>query len=156
MTIRVIKPNISCIVNMPLSAEETNDFEAAKAQGIPNIYVVSSDGLYHHQKLRGEGRYIRLKVESVPGMEQAKLGEVISFLPGGKIPKEIFDQILSFFHGVMKARGQALEAMTHILWNKKDGYHIGIPEQQVSAASVHYDYSYIPNEDQLICDIHSH
>jgi len=154
---RVLAPHMSCVVNMPLSDDEPNELEQAIADGYTEIYVITADGIIKHHKLRGENRYIRVKVNSIPGFEAPKLPQAINFLPAGKIPKELFDQILAFFYGVMKKNGdKALEAMAWICYSQERGYHIIIPDQQISAASVRYDWSSVPAGTSIIVDIHSH
>lgn len=153
----ILAPHLSCVVNLPLSENEPNELEQAMAEGYAEIYVITAEGIIKHHKLRGNNRYVRVKVDRIPGFEAPKLPQAINFLPAGKIPKALFDQILGFFYAVMKANGEkALEAMAHILWNPEQGYHIGIPPQEISAASVRYDWSYVPVGTSIIVDIHSH
>lgn len=153
----IIAPYISCVINAPLKKDDPSELQAALDAGYVEIYVISAEGILKHHKLIGENRYIRVKVDSIPGYTQNTVPQAIQFLPAGKIPKILFDQILGFFYEVIKKNGeQALEAMTHILWNREKGYHIGIPPQKISAAAVTYDWSYIPSGTILVADIHSH
>lgn len=153
----IIAPHMSCVVNLPLSPDEPNEFDAALEAGYAEIYAITAEGIIKHHKLRGTNRYIRVKVDKVPTFEAPSLPQAINFLPAGKIPRALFDQIVAFFYKVMEKNGdKALEAMAHILWNPEQGYHIGIPPQQISAASVRYDWSYIPSGTSVVCDIHSH
>lgn len=153
----ILAPFMSCVVNLPLTADDPNEFDQAVAEGYVEIYAITAEGVIKHHKLRGQNRYVRVKVDKIPGYEPAKLPQAISFLPDGKIPKAIFDQILGFFYGVIKANGdKALEAMAHILWNQERGYHIGVPPQKISGASVVYDWSYLPSGTTIVVDIHSH
>lgn len=154
----IIKPHMSCVVNMPLNADDSDDLAQAMAQGFSEIYVISAAGIIKHHRLRGENRYIRVKVDSIPNYKPPVLEQTVNFLPGGqKIPREIFDQILAFFRKVVKVNGdQQLEAMAHVLWNKEKGYYIGVPPQRVGGATASYDWSYIPSDSMIILDVHSH
>jgi hypothetical protein len=154
---RVLTPHLSCVVNMPLSPDEPNEFDLAVQQGYAEIYAVTAEGIIKHHKLRGQNRYIRVKVEKVPGFEPVRLPQAISFLPAGRIPRDIFDQILAFFYKVMEVNGdRALEAMAWICYNPEQGYHVLIPPQTVGGASVSYDWSCVPAGTSIIVDIHSH
>lgn len=153
----ILAPHISCVVNMPLSEGEPNEFDLALSQGFLEIYAITSEGIVKHHKLRGENRYVRVKVDRIPGYEPPRLPQAINFLPAGKIPKALFDQIVSFFYAVMKKNGEkALEAMAWICYNAEHGYHIVIPDQSISAASVRYDWNSLPAGTSIIVDIHSH
>jgi hypothetical protein len=154
---RVLTPHISCVVNLPLSADEPNEFDLAVQQGFAEIYAVTAEGIIKHHKLRGQNRYVRVKVDKIPGFEPARLPQAISFLPAGRIPRGIFDQILAFFYKVMEVNGdRALEAMAWICYNPEQGYHVIVPPQTVGGASVSYDWSCVPAGTSIVVDIHSH
>jgi PRTRC genetic system protein A len=154
---RVLVPHISCVVNLPLSAEETNEFDLAVQEGYAEIYAVTAEGVIKHHKLRGQNRYVRVKVDRIPGFEPARLPQAISFLPAGRIPRAVFDQILAFFYKVMEVNGdRALEAMAWICYNPEQGYHVIVPPQTVGGASVSYDWSCVPPGTSIVVDIHSH
>lgn len=154
---RVLAPHMSCVVNMPLSPDEPNEFDLAVQQGYAEIYAITSEGIIKHHKLRGQNRYVRVKVDKIPNFEAPRLTQAISFLPAGKIPRAIFDQVLAFFYKVMEVNGdRALEAMAWICYNQEQGYHVIVPPQQVGGASVTYDWSAVPPGTSIIVDIHSH
>lgn len=152
----ILAPHISCVVHSPLSLEGPSELDQALEAGYNEIYVVGSKGIVKHHKLRGPNRYVRIPVDKIPNFEIPVCEPEIRFLPDGKIPYSFYEQILSFFQQVIKLKGVALEAQVHILWNAEQGYHIGVPPQQVSGASVSYDWSYIPSGTSIIVDIHSH
>lgn len=148
---QVLVPHMSCICNN--SAEEI----AAVASGYKEIYTTSSAGIFKRHVFRGEGRFVRLKVDSIPGYtEGAPQQQEICFLPSGKIPHVIWDQILAFFKKIMEVKKSEVEAMIHVLYNPERGYHIGVPPQIVSKASASYDWGYIPDGTSIILDCHSH
>jgi hypothetical protein len=144
----------SCVVYAPLSAEGPNELEEAIAQGYNEIYIVGVKGIIKHHKLRGENRFVRVPVDKIPDFEVPVVEPQIQFLPDGKIPYNLFEQVVSFFKKVIQVKSAQLEAQVHILWNREQGYHIGVPPQQVSGASVTYDWSYIPEGTNIVCDIH--
>jgi PRTRC genetic system protein A len=146
---QVLAPYISCVVT-------SNEFADAIAQGFKEIYIIGTEGIMKHHVLRGENRFVRLKVDKIPNFAEVKIAEALNFLPAGKIPYELYEQVLGFFRKVMVMQNSEVEAMIHILWNKEQGYHLGVPPQTVSKASVSYDWSYIPAGTSIIVDIHSH
>jgi PRTRC genetic system protein A len=152
----VLAPFISCVVNLPLGEDDANEFDAAVEAGYTEIYVVSAAGIIKHHRLRGENRFIRVKVDAIPGYAPASIGQAIQFLPAGKIPKELFDQVVKFFAEVVRVHGdRQLEAMIWICHNDAQGYHLIVPTQEVGGASVKYDWD-IPQGTSIIVDIHSH
>jgi hypothetical protein len=130
------------------------ELDEAIAAGYNEIYVMGTDGIYKHHKLRGVNRYIRLKVDKIPNYKAGEITEDIHFLPDGHIPIELFDQIHEFFKQVMIQKKAVLEAMAWICWNKTEGYHIIIPDQKVGAASASYDWNSLPEGSTIVCDIH--
>lgn len=153
---KVIAPHMSCVVSLPLDSEGPNEFEQAKADGYVEIYVVGPSGIIKYHKLRGENRYLQLKVDSVPGVTLPTLAEDVSFLPAGKIPHALFQQIEAFFRKVMEVKKDQLEAMIWVLWSQEQGYFLHVPEQTVSKASVRYDWDSVPLGATMVADIHSH
>lgn len=153
--LEAILPGLSCVVS-------PDEMESALAQGYSKIYVIQSDGsIMLHHKLQGDSRYIRLKVDKIPGYtaEIPKVDlmkEVVNFLPDGKVPYALFEQILAFFRKVSATHKRNLEAMAWIMWSQERGYFIHIPDQRVSAASVSYDWDNIPAGSIIVVDIHSH
>lgn len=147
---QILAPHLSCVVTPA-------ELQTALDEGYQMIYILTIDGIIKHHQLRGEGRYIRMKVDAIPGYTlPPKVQQEIRFLPAGKIPVSLFEEIVAFFRKVSKLKGNELEAMAHILWNEVKGYHIGIPDQRVSKASASYDWDYIPEGTSLVADIHSH
>ena len=144
-------PHMSCICN---SSEEEL---AAVAAGYKEIYTITTGGIFKRHIFRGEGRFIRLKVDSIPGVkDDSSLKQEICFLPAGKIPHLIWAQIIVFFKKIMEEKNSEVEAMIHVLYNAERGYHIGVPPQVVSKASASYDWGYIPDGTSIIVDCHSH
>lgn len=146
MSVTVIVPHISCICN-----EE--DFENVKGQ-FSEIYIYTVSGILKFVKLKYD-RYICLKVTEIPG-QTSNLREALNFLPAGKVPYIIFQQIVAFFKKVIEVKKSSVEAHVHILWNPTAGYHLSVPNQRVSAASVTYDFSHIGKDDIIVADFHSH
>lgn len=144
---QILRPHLSCIVSpaeLPIAVE----------QGYGEIYIVTAKGPYKQIRLT-HGRMVRMKVDSIPGVADDVVEE-INFLPAGKIPYQFLTQIVQFFRAVMTVKKADQEAMAHVLWNPTDGYHIGIPTQQVSKASVRYDFDDVKPGDVIVLDIHSH
>lgn len=146
---QVLAPHISCICN-------PNELAEVIAQGYKEIYIVTIKGTFKHHILRGADRYVRTKVDSIPGYTEPTIQEGMNFLPAGKISYSIYEQVLAFFRKVMEVKVAEVEAMIHVLYNKELGYHLGVPPQRISKASVAYDWSYIPEGTSIIVDIHSH
>jgi PRTRC genetic system protein A len=131
------------------------EFEQALEQGFGEIYIVTGGGILKHSKL-SRGRHVRVKVDSIPGYKEVQLTEELNFLPAGKVPYKLLEEIIQFFRDVMNVKKAEQEAMAHILWNEVEGYHIGIPDQVVSKASVKYDFNHLKPGDIIVVDIHSH
>ncbi len=145
----ILAPHISCICN-------TSEMQEAVNQGYKEIYIMTLNGCFKHHILRGENRFVRTKVTSIPGYTEPKIEEGMNFLPAGKIPYALYEQVLAFFKKVMEVKTAELEAMIHILYNPEQGYHLGVPPQTISKASVSYDWNYVPAGTSIIVDIHSH
>jgi len=155
----ILAPYVSCV------ASEDEFEEAKKTYG--NIYVTTKTGdIYRHVRL-SQGRHIRIKVKEIPWNTAAKadtpaITEDVNFLPNGKIPFRLLEEIIQFFREVMTIKKAEQEAMAHILYNEKDkessdrGYRIAIPNQVVSKASVKYESDHILDGDIIALDIHSH
>ncbi len=146
---QILIPHVSCYVT-------PEEFNEAITQNYAEIYVLTPKGLIKHHKLRGQSRFIRVKVDSIPGMVFPEIQEDISFLPNGKIPHELFNMVEAFFRKVMEVKKSDVEAMIWILWNEEKGYHLHVPEQTVSKASVRYEWNSVPSGSILVVDIHSH
>lgn len=80
-----------------------------------------------------------------------------NFLPDGKVPVQLLDQVKAFFKAVIKKHGTKLEAMIWVLWHPERGYYLHVPTQSVGGASASYDWSDLPADGSLlVVDIHSH
>jgi PRTRC genetic system protein A len=146
----IISQHISCVV-LP------NELQAAVDAGYSEIYAMTSEGIIKHHKLRGRNRFVRLKVEKLPtNYKEGKISQEINFLPDGKIPIQLFDQVVAFFKQVMEVKKSELEAMIWVCWDHESGYHLIVPEQRVSKASASYDWNSLPAGKTIVCDIHSH
>lgn len=158
--LHVLAPHISCVVT-----EESFD-EALKVYS--EVYIICKGGkILRHVKLSG-GRHIRVEVKEIPGLKEElkeltpEIAEEVNFLPNGKIPFTLLEEIVQFFKEVMTIKKAEQEAMAHILYNQKDaetpnkGYRIAIPNQVVSKASVKYESDHIKPGDIIVLDIHSH
>jgi uncharacterized protein (UPF0335 family) len=142
---------MSCVC---FSTEEETE---ALAQNYKEIYTVTSGGIFKRHVLRGHNRFIKLKVESISGYTDATGAapkQEICFLPAGKIPFDLWKQIIGFFKKVIEVKKSEVEAMIHILYNDTLGYHIGVPPQTVSKTSASYDWSYVPAGTSIILDCH--
>lgn len=149
MAIQSLVPFISCVCGAA-------DLEEALSQGFKEVYIMTTKGTFKHHQLRGENRFIRTKVDVIPGYTEPVVTEGMNFFPAGKIPYTIYEQVQAFFMKVMEMNSSEVEAMIHVLWNPERGYHLGVPPQTISKASVRYDWSYIPEGTSIIVDIHSH
>jgi PRTRC genetic system protein A len=146
----IISQHISCVV-LP------NELQTAIEAGYSEIYAMTSEGIVKHHKLRGRNRFVRLKVDKLPAnYKEEKVSQEINFLPDGKIPIQLFDQVVAFFKQVMEVKKSELEAMIWVCWDQESGYHLIVPEQRVSKASASYDWASLPAGKTIVCDIHSH
>lgn len=162
MPFQVIAPFVSCLVFELFESDASNFNEAVEA-GYQEIYIYTLKGIIKHQSFRpgkdGKSRFVRIKVDSVPGLQLPKpkvIEPQVSFLPEGKIPVRLLEEVKAFFKAVIAKRGTAVEAMIWILWNQEAGYHLFVPPQKVSKASAIYDWSTVPPGSSIIVDIHSH
>lgn len=144
----VLVPHISCIVT------ENELSDELKAQ-YGEIFILTGSGIFKQMKLKGN-RHIRFPVDSIPNYKSAMTAEY-NFLPAGRIPYSMLEQLVEFFKAVMVTKKSDLEAMAHILYNPETGYRIGVPNQKISKASVTYDWEgYLGPTDFIVLDIHSH
>lgn len=155
----VLIPYISCFVNLTVP-HEGDPIQEAIDQGYAQIYIQTQNGVLKQHMLRpgrgGAPRYIRSSVDSVPNRVLPKVEGELRFLPDGKIPYELLDEVKKFFRAVIKTKGTAVEAMIWILWSEAKGYYLHVPNQVVSHASAQYDWASLPSDSSLIVDIHSH
>lgn len=149
-----ITPHVTCVASSADAAEAINNF--------PEVYIQNPNGeVLKHLKLSG-GRFARLKVDRVPQAVKDALATPLylkpelGFLPAGKVPKVMFDQIVQFFRDVIAIKKSQIEAHAWILWSQEQGYFICIPKQTVSGASVSFTYEDIPKGAVIVVDIHSH
>lgn len=157
---KIIAPFISCLINSGFETDEVNELNNALAQGYSQIYIQTPKGLFKHHVLRpgkdGLQRHVRVPVTEIPGVKIKEIKPEIRFLPDGRIPIRLLDQVKAFFKEVIRAKGTAVEAMIWILWNQERGYYLHVPNQVVSKASARYDWTNFPAESSIIVDIHSH
>lgn len=159
MIMRVITEHLSAVVTMA-------EFEAGVGDNYPKLFVVGEDYTFFKRTKLDEGGFCLMKVKEIPVVPGGEVQERINNLPGGKIPFDFLNQIVSFFKKVMEVNfggstsrvGSDCEAMAHILWNKEEKkYEIGIPTQTVGKASVSYTFDDIDSTKHvIIVDIHSH
>ena len=153
----VISPHISCAVQAPMKNESNSEFQQAVAQGYAEIYVIAPGGIIKYHKLRGENRFVTVKVDKVPGVELVTPEESFrNFLPAGRIPRRLLDQIEFFFRKVMEVHNNDLEAMIWVMYSPEQGYYLHVPDQRISKASVSYDWHDVPAGSSIVVDIHSH
>lgn len=162
VSFQVLDPFASCLITI----DQLQDALDAKYN---EIYIWHNGQLYQHMQLKGN-RYVRCKVDHLPARYKdieehltamhTEVKEAIKFLPegAGKIPFEMWDQIVEFFRQVMKIKSSEVEAHAWILWSEEKGYYISIPKQVVSKASVGYtwDSTSVPAGSIVILDVHSH
>lgn len=105
----------------------------------------------------------RLRVEKTPvGLFVAGDGIFKSYaefhmaLP--KIPKDIMDEIYSFFLQVKQFQSRSNEAAVQIFWDlKKQEYFVYYPVQEVSTVNVDFERNLLlENAFVLVADVHSH
>ena len=149
----IIAPHISCAINVSDPSHE-EVFQQAVNDGYVEIYMITPGGVIKHHRLRGNNRYLRLKVPSIPGMTLPTVSEEINFLPAGKVSWNLFQQIEAFFRKVMEVKKSDVEAMIWVLWNEHQGYYLWVPDQTISKASVRYDWASVPQGSSIIVDIH--
>lgn len=154
----VIAEYVSCVTRPEFLDEALKD-------GYSKVYIESEAGIFLHHVLNSANcesqRFVRIKVDSIPGADKNRpkpqpIQERISFLPDGKIPVTLLEEIVAFFRKVNEVHKQKIEAMAWIVWSKDKGYHVWIPDQRVAAASVTYDWDSAPNDCIMVVDIHSH
>jgi hypothetical protein len=158
---KILAPFISCLIE---ASDETIDnitpLQRALNEGYSQVYMTTSEGYFKYHSLNpganGKPRFICLPVKEIPGVILPKATPGVQFLPDGKIPMELFDEIKEFFSQVISKKGKALEAMIWVLWNQTNGYFLHVPNQTVGHASAHYDWGSLPSGSSIVVDIHSH
>ena len=158
---REITPGLTCEVT-------EDEFNEGLHGNFNVVYIIGNNGECFKQVQLQNGGYVRHPVQAVPGgpksTKKELLTEDVNFLPAGKVPRALLDEIVAFFKQVMVKLSVSanvnhatnLEAMAHVLWNPEQGYHIGIPTQKVTGASVNYDFDDVKEGDMIVLDIHSH
>lgn len=148
---QTIKPYLSSLVS-------EKDYLDTNSLDVTPITYILANNLEVFQKTKTQAGYVISKLNSVPEDIRSLCSDIkeeASHLPGGKIPSTMLSAILSFFLHVYKTSDD--EAMAHILWNTKtSSYEVGIPEQIVTKASVHYKFVDVEPHHIIIADIHSH
>ena len=149
---KIIAPHIACICF-------EDEFESV-VNSYSTIYIITSDGFLKHQNLVG-GRSVRLSIPKIPDeylKPVTKIEQELDFLPEGKIPVSILNQITKFFQEVIKVKKSDYEAHCFVLWTKEKGYHVSVPKQTVSKAAVSfsYDTTTLPLGSIIVLDMHSH
>lgn len=159
---KILLPGLSCVLD-PLDTEIIDGKDAlqrALELGYKQIYQFSKSGTVKHHFLNsgrdGKPRFVTLPVASIPGVALPDIKPSVSFLPDGKIPYRLLEEVMEFFGEVIRVKGTKLEAMIWILWNQTDGYHLFVPNQRVGPASAHYDWSGLPADSIVVMDIHAH
>jgi len=158
---KILAPQISCLLEPSDFYEEDGKdaLNRAYEAGYRQIYVTTEKGTMKYHFLTpgkgGKARYILLP-QTVPGVSIPTLSPAVEFLPDGKIPMRLLDEVKAFFTEVIKQKGQNLEAMIWIVWNEERGYHLVVPNQTVGGASARYDWASLPAGCTIVVDIHSH
>lgn len=153
-----IIPFVKCLVN------EEEYLEVKTSPFYQEIYVETPTGFLKHLKLSGNRSVCApIKFHDLPkdvaGVLAARQVDSedaqVNFLPAGKVPGYFLDQIVEFFREVSKKHRADVEAHAWIMWNQEKGYHIFVPEQVVSKASVKFEYgdSVAPG-NVFVVDIH--
>lgn len=157
---KILIPNFSCVVENPAEKEETSELQTAIDEGYTQIFIQTPKGIMKHHVLRsgkdGAARHIRVPVDQIPGTNLKKIEPEIKFLPAGKIPMQLLDEVKAFFREVIRRKGAAVEAMIWVLWSQEKGYYLHVPNQVVAHASANYDWAGLPSGSSIIVDIHSH
>lgn len=152
---------MSCLIQSGFDGkDEVNELELAIQNGYQQIFIQTPKGVLKHHVLRpgkdGEARFIRIPVSEVPGIKMKDISPDIKFLPAGKVPMALLNEVKSFFRAVIVAKGTAVEAMIWVLWSQDRGYYLHVPNQVVGHASAKYDWDGLPANSSIIVDIHSH
>lgn len=148
-------PHVSCMC-------QADELEEVLKSTYAEVYVPTADGKFMKHVKLPHNRHVRLKVSSLPlganYTPTSQLDEEVNFLPAGKIPYLMFEQIVELFRQVMKKMKQDFEAHAWILWSSEKGYFISVPKQTVSKASVSFDYddTSLPPGSVIVVDLHSH
>lgn len=157
---KVILPGFSCVVHHPVDGD-TSGLQAAISDGYQIVYVTSLTGIMCYRVLAkgkaGAFRYVSYPVKEIPKVKFANVAAShATFLPEGPIPYVLFETIKGFFRDVIAAKKSNVEAMIWVMWNEAQGYFLHVPDQVVGPASAKYDWSSLPENSQIIVDIHSH
>jgi PRTRC genetic system protein A len=157
---KILVPYFSCLIFSPTEGSEQDELQEAIGYGYQQIYISTPNGFFKHHLLRpgkdGKSRYIRTPVLEVPGVKFKKVESSVQFLPDGKVPIRLLDEVKAFFKQIIIHKSTAVEAMIWVLWNEEKGYYLHVPNQTVGKASANYDWSSLPVDSSVIVDIHSH
>ena len=121
---KILAPHFSCEVSSFEGEDpKTSELQQALDQGYSQIYVQTPTGILKHHVLRpgkdGAARYVRLPVKEIPGVKSFDIQPDLQFLPDGRIPEDLLDEVKAFFKAVIKAKGTAVEAMIWVLWSQE-------------------------------------
>jgi PRTRC genetic system protein A len=159
--VKILAPFISCMLETSdVTVNGVSPLDQAINEGYSQIFLQTAEGFFKYHVLRpGEGgkrRFVCLQVKEIPGLVLPKVSPSVQFLPAGKIPMQLFEEVKEFFRQVIVKKGRALEAMIWVLWTEAQGYHLFVPNQTVGHASANYDWNSLPADSIIVVDIHSH
>jgi hypothetical protein len=154
MPAKVLTPGLSSLVILEPHSELSTEEQilAGVALGTPRVYIATPGGKFYLRQVLGDpanNRHILTETQTIPGYTHKDMAvtPTINFLPNGKVPFKMLEDVLTFFRAVCTKHSGKLEAMIWICWSREQGYHLVVPDQVVSAASAKYE---------IIVDIHSH
>lgn len=158
---KILAPFLSVVLEpSDTTVNGVSPLDQALSEGYSQIFIQTAEGYFKYHSLQpginGKRRFVCLPVKEIPGIAFPKVVPSVEFLPDGKIPIELLDEIKEFFSQVITKKGRNLEAMIWILWNPELGYHLHVPNQTVGGASATYDWASLPKDSSIVVDIHSH
>lgn len=112
-------------------------------------YILARDGLY----MRKETGLITavIRIPHISALQEV-LPHAVLHLP--KMSWRMTARMIGFLRAVHKRHGT--EGLVLIHWNRVFGYHLMVPEQRVTTASVDYDKAFRFAGFQLVGSVHSH
>lgn len=129
---------------------------------VSHLLLLGNDGVVYRQDNLSFNRSLRHALtgkqeQFITNKGKTELTEEFNFLPNGeKVPYWCFEAAHRFFLDVMEELNAPQEALIHVLWNPEQGYHMGVPTQTVSGASVSHNYDDLDKDSAIVLDIHSH
>lgn len=127
-----------------------------------HLLILSNDGVVYRQDNLSFNRSLRHALtgkqeQFTTNKGKTQIAEEFNFLPNGeKVPYWCFESAHRFFLDVMEELKAPQEALIHVLWSPEQGYHMGVPTQTVSGASVNHNYDDLDKDSAVVLDIHSH